>query len=58
MLVLILLVIYGVLIYHIARNTDTIVESLNEVNDNFDFMYEETFGFLPTSDEERVANGE
>lgn len=58
MLVLILLVIYGVLIYHIARNTDIIVESLNEVNDNFDFMYKETFGFPPTSDEERVANGE
>lgn len=58
MLVLILLVIYGVLIYHITRNTDTIVESLNEVNDNFNFMYEETFGFPPTSDEERVANGE
>lgn len=56
MLIIIVLIIYGVLIYRINKNLESIIVTLDEVVDDFKFMYEEAFGFPPTSDEERVTH--
>ena len=58
MLIIAILIFYAVWLYFINENLKKIHASTDENNKNFAYMYEETFGFPPSSNDNEVLDAE
>lgn len=50
MFIIIVLIVYGFLIYRIIRTQEEVLCSLQDARDNYEFIYRETFGFPSVSE--------